>query len=210
LGYYLFKISPNTETGTGSGYNALLSSSDIKPIPAPAPFVEKTDHYEGNPKAKNVFIEYGDMQCPACAAYSPILKEVVKEFPDTVFVFRYFPLVQIHKNSVESALSAEAAGAQGKYWEMHDILFAKQKDWENQSDPLDIFATYAQNIGVANIDQFKSDVTSKKHLDTIQKNYTESLALKLQGTPTFYFNGHQLQNQDLKGLKTQAAPYINK
>jgi protein-disulfide isomerase len=93
---------------------------------------------------------------------------------------------------------------------MHDILFAKQKDWENQSDPLDIFATYAQNIGVANIDQFKSDVTSKKHLDTIQKNYTESLALKLQGTPTFYFNGHQLQNQDLKGLKTQAAPYINK
>src|SRR6185312_15732842 len=93
LGYYLFKISPQQPSSGSSGYNSLLSSSNVQQIATPPPFDPNTDRYEGSATAKNVFIEYGDVQCPACAAYNDILKQVPSQFPDTVFVFRYFPLI---------------------------------------------------------------------------------------------------------------------
>jgi protein-disulfide isomerase len=211
LAYYLFKISPQQSTTTDTtSYNASLDTSGVKQISAPPAFNPATDHYQGSATAKNVFVEYGDMECPACAAYSPILSGVTTTFPDTVFVFRYFPLVQIHPNSVEAALAVEAAGAQGKYWEMHDLLFKNQTDWESLSDPLDTFAQYAQSLGVANIDQFKSDVTSKKYLSAIETDNDEALGLSLPGTPSFFFNGHSLQNEDLAGMLKEAQPYLNK
>ena len=208
--YFLFKISPQQQTVTATGYNSALKSDNIKSITVPPSFDASADHFQGNASAKNVFIEYGDYQCPACAAYSELLKGVTTTFKDTVFVFRYFPLTQIHQNSVEAALAAEAAGAQGKYWEMHDILFSKQPDWESMQDPIDTFAQYAQQVGVSNIDQFKSDITSKKYLAVIQKNSDEALGLNLPGTPSFFFNGHSLQNQDLPGLEKEAEPYYVK
>jgi protein-disulfide isomerase len=207
LGFFLFKISPQQQAATSGGYNALLSTSGAQPISTPPAFDPATDHYQGNPAAKNVFIEYGDMECPACAAYSDILKGVPTTFKDTVFVFRYFPLIQIHPNTVEAALAVEAAGAQGKYWEMHDILFKNQSDWESSSDPLDQFAQYAQSVGVANITQFKSDITNKKYLPAIQTDFTEANSLNLQGTPSFFFNGHPLKNADLAGMEQQAQAY---
>lgn len=212
FGYYLFKISPQDQGGAGSGYNAALNlPTDSKPLLTPPDFDPNYDHFQGNVNAKNVFVEYGDMQCPACAAYSDILNQVAKQFTDTVFVFRYFPLVRVHQNAVESALAAEAAGAQGKYWEMHDILFQKQVDWASLSDPLDTFAGYAQQVGVANIDQFKSDISSKKYLPAIQKNTNEAYGLNLQGTPSLFFNGHALKaGADLNGLKQQAESFLNK
>jgi len=136
-----------------------------------------------------------------------MLKQVPTVFKDTVFVFRYFPLTQIHPNSVEAALAAEAAGTQGKYWEMHDVLFKNQADWQGLSDPLDIFAQYAQSIGVANAGQFKSDVTSKKYLPIIQTDSNEALGLNLPGTPSFFFNGHTLQNADIATMEKQAEQY---
>jgi protein-disulfide isomerase len=206
FGYWLFKISPTDQ----SSAQYTVDTSAVKQISTVPAFDPSIDRYQGDPKAKNVFIEYADYQCPACAAYSDILKQVPSQFNNTVFVYRYFPLVQIHKNAVIAALAAEAAGAQGKYWEMHDILFPKQGDWENMSNPLDTFAQYAQQAGVPNIDQFKSDVTSQKYKSVIEKNNNEALGLKLQGTPTFFFNGHQLQNTDLAGLKQQAEQYMVK
>lgn len=212
FGYYLLKISPNTQTGTGntSSYNASLDTSGAKPLSAVPAFDPAADHYLGNAKAKNVLIEYADFQCPSCAAASVELKQVPDKFPDTVFVFRYFPLVQIHANSVESAMAAEAAGAQGKYWEMHDILFQKQSDWEGLGDPLDTFAQYAQTVGVSDINQFKNDVTGKKYLPAIENDNNQALGLNLQGTPSYFFNGHELQASDLNGLLQQAQQYVNK
>ncbi|HYV33860.1 MAG TPA: thioredoxin domain-containing protein [Candidatus Limnocylindria bacterium] len=208
--YFLFKISPDTPAPSTTNYNSALNTSQPQAISQPPAFDPATDHYLGSPKAKNVFIEYGDMQCPACAAYSDILNQVPATFTDTVFVFRYFPLIQIHKNSVESALAVEAAGAQGKFWEMHDLLFAKQPDWEGMDEPMDTFVAYAQQVGVTNIDQFKNDITSKKYLASIQKGFTEAAGLNLPGTPSLFFNGHVLKNQDLNGLKTQAQPFLVK
>ena len=136
-----------------------------------------------------------------------MLKQVPAIFKDTVFVFRYFPLTQIHPNSVEAAMAAEAAGAQGKYWEMHDILFKNQSNWEGLGDPLNAFAGYAQSVGVSNMDQFKSDVANKKFLSAIQNNSDQALGLNLPGTPSFFFNGHALQNGDIAGMEKQAEQY---
>jgi protein-disulfide isomerase len=212
LGYFLLKISPQQEAETDSGYNAAISiPQNPQQIQVPPAFDPTTDHYMGDPKAKNIFIEYGDLECPYCAEYSSMLSQVSTKFPDTVFVFRYFPLVQIHQNTVEAALAAEAAGAQGKFWQMHDLMFQKQSDWESLADPLDTFTQYAQQVGVSNIDQFKSDVTSKKYLAAIQKDSDEAYELNLQGTPSYFFNGHPLQlAQDINGLLQEATPYLNK
>src|SRR5581483_5221531 len=181
---FLFIISP--QSTPPSSYNGLVSTSGAKHLDQPPAFDPKTDHYQGNPNAKNVFIEYGDMQCPACAAYHDMMKQVPTTFPDTVFVFRYFPLVQIHQNTVEATLAVEAAGAQGKYLEMHDKLFNTQSDWEALGDPINQFAQYAQQVGVPNIDQFKSDITSKKYLSVIQQDSDQANGLNLQGTPSFF------------------------
>ena len=210
LGYYLFKISPQqTQQSSPTGYNAALNTSSAKTISVPPAFDPSVDRYQGSASAKNVFIEYADYECPSCADYSDMLKQVPAVFKDTVFVFRYFPLTQIHPNSVESAMAAEAA-AQGKYWEMHDILFKNQSEWEGLADPLDAFAQYAQSIGVPNIDQFKSDITNKKYLPVIQSDSDQALGLKLPGTPSFFFNGHLLQNADMAGMEKQAEAFVNK
>jgi len=208
--YFLFKISPQTTQQSVAGYNSALNTASFKPISSVPAFDPQTERYQGNPKAKNVFVEYADYQCPSCAAYSDMLKQVPTQFPDTVFVYRYFPLTQIHPNSVESAMAAEAAGAQGKYWEMHDILFKNQTDWSNLVDPSDVFAQYAQSVGVANINQFKSDISAKKYLAVIQKDSDQALGLNLQGTPTFFFNGHTLQNSDIPGMLKEAQQWVNK
>ena len=210
FGFYLFKISPNTPSASLAGYNSSLNTSGAKQLTTFPLFDPTSDRYLGNANAKNVFVEYSDFQCPACAAASPMLKQIPSQFPDTVFVYRYFPLTQIHPNSVESAVAVEAAGAQGKYWEMHDLMFQKQTEWENVPDPLDLFAQYAQSIGVKDINQFKSDITNKKYLSPIEKNNNEALGMNLQGTPSYFFNGHELQASDLAGLLKQAQQYVNK
>ncbi len=211
LGYYLFKISPDqTQQSTSTAYNAAINTSSIKAISSPPDFDPSIDNYQGDAKAKNVFIEYADYECPACASYSDMLKQVPTTFKNTVFVFRYFPLTQIHPNSVESALAAEAAGAQGKYWEMHDLLFKNQVDWQSLGDPIDVFVQYAQTVGVSNINQFKSDITSKKYLSKIQTDSDQALGLNLSGTPSFLFNGHTLQNADIAGMEKQSQAFYIK
>jgi len=205
FGYFLLKISPDQST-----VKSTIDTSGAKQLTEVPKFDPTADRYEGNKDAKNVFVEYADYQCPACAAYYPILKQYESEATDTVFVYRYFPLVQIHKNAVISAYAAEAAGEQGKYWEMHDILFTKQQEWEGLANPLDQFAKYAQSIGVSNIDKFKSDITSEKFKSVIERTNNQATGLQLEGTPTFFFNGHKLQNTDLAGLKQQTQQYINK
>jgi protein-disulfide isomerase len=89
-------------------------------------------------------------------------------------------------------------------------LFKNQTEWQDLSDPLDKFAQYAVQIEVPNIDQFKSDITNKKHIDKVQKNNNEALGLSLPGTPSLFFNGHQLKNADIDGLLKQAEEFYIK
>jgi protein-disulfide isomerase len=94
-------------------------------------------------------VEFGDYQCPSCAAYHPFVKEILNRYPKQVRLeFHHFPLVSIHPNSLAASKAAEAAGEQGHYWEMHDALFEYQNQWATAPDPKPVFAAIANRIGI--------------------------------------------------------------
>lgn len=173
----------------------LVMTSDRSPGPSvslTAPAISLADHIKGDPNAKAVLIGYGDFQCPACAAYAPLLSELEKEFPnDLAIVFRHFPLRTIHANASVAAQASEAAAKQGKFWQMHDLLYAKQIDWEKAADARSIFAGYAGELGL-DVAQFSADMNSEEIKAKIDADYLAAMRLGLTGTPTFFVGGKQL------------------
>lgn len=156
--------------------------------------ISQTDWFLGKNDAKVILVEYGDYQCPACAAYHPFTKQLIQEFGDNIaFAYRYFPLRSIHKNADITAQAAQAAGKQAKFWEMHDLLYKNQKSWENAGNVEEIMVGYAKSLGL-NIDQFKTDLNSKAAKDKIESDFQSGLRAKVQGTPTFFVNGKSIQN----------------
>lgn len=149
------------------------------------------DHVFGNPEHKVVLVEYGDFQCPGCGGMYPVVKEMTEKYKDQLtFVFRNFPLTTIHPNAKAAAAVAEAAGKQGKYWEMHDKLYEGQKSWENLSVDKRgaFFEALARDLGL-NIDTFKTDLSSASVGTKIA--FDQALGKKdgVTGTPSFYLNG---------------------
>ncbi len=152
------------------------------------------DHIEGKQEAAVTLIEYGDFQCPACAAYYPLIKQLHGDFPDNLkVVFRHYPLTQIHKNAHPAARSAEAANLQGKFWEMHDKLYEQQEEWSNLGDPKDKFVEYADSIGLDK-DKFLEDYDSQTVKDRIAVDITSGDRLGVNATPTFYLDGVKLSS----------------
>jgi protein-disulfide isomerase len=150
------------------------------------------DWVRGNPAAKVVLIEYSDFQCPACKAYEPLLRQAESLFESNVaFVYRHFPLTQLHANADLAARASEAAGKQGKFWEMHDALFDHHDSWENMLNAESTFLGYAQQIGL-NLDQFKSDLTSSEVKQAAADDYARGVRAGVQGTPSFILNGKLL------------------
>jgi len=136
-------------------------------------------------------VEFGDYECPACAVYAPFVKQVLTEFPGKVnYVFRNYPLPQ-HKNGSISSYAVEAAGIQGKYWEMQEKVYATQNDWVKSSDPTSLFVEYAKNLEL-NTDQFLSDMGSQKVKDIVQRDTNDGNTVRLSETPTFYINGKKV------------------
>ncbi len=156
--------------------------------------IASDDWIKGNKEAKVVIVEYLDFECEACGAYYPLVKQLSEEYKDDLaIVTRYFPLPG-HKNSMTSATAVEAAGKQGKYWEMFNILFDHQKIWgEKQSPDPAIFEGYAQQIGL-NMDQFKKDVVSQEVKDRVNRDKSSGIKLGVSGTPSFYLNGNKIPN----------------
>jgi len=154
----------------------------------------------GNPQSKVVVTEFGDYQCPSCATWSTYIKDsVIAKYGDKIlFVFKNFPL-PIHKNAPAAAQAVEAAGVQGKFWEMHDIVYEKQQDWENEKDPNAKFESYANQLGL-NIDQWKKDRDSDKIKDLISTDLSLAEKLELPGTPAFLLNGVLLQPKSFTDL----------
>ncbi len=153
--------------------------------------VTASDHVKG--KGKVTVIEYADFQCPACKAYEPIMTQLEGNYSDRVqFVYRYFPLTQVHPNAEVAAYAAEAAGRQGKFWEMHDKLYDGQDSWASERDPEVVFEQYAKDLNL-NLDQFKKDETSSDVKARVQSDMDAGTAAGINATPTFYLNGQYLQ-----------------
>lgn len=179
------------------GLYFLLSSGAPKIEPAlEVGVIHPLDNIKGNPEAKVVLMEYSDFQCPACRSYYPVLRQVVQEFGDRIaFVYRHFPLTGIHANAEFAARAAEAAGEQGKFWEMHDLLFEKQAEWSNSGNVIGIFESYATLLDL-DMDKFRIDWRSKEIKNFVSAHKVHSLKSGLQGTPSFFINGKQIQSPD--------------
>jgi protein-disulfide isomerase len=150
------------------------------------------DHRLGSENPKVTIMEYADFQCPGCSSAAPIMKSVVEQVGDqgVQLVFRSFPLTSIHPNARAASAAAEAAGLQGKFWEMHDVLFANQAEWQGlgSSDRTQAFSNYAASLEL-DIEQFEQDLTS----DRVTKKIDFDIALgrkdNVSGTPAIFVNG---------------------
>ena len=172
-------------------------SSDGTGAGALAPAITDVDWKAGAIDAKVSVIEYGDFQCPACGAYHPIVKRLIDEYKDRViFVYRDFPLDQVHENARIAAQAAEAAGLQGKYWEMHNLLFEKQNSWSLL--PFGIGArgsieSIASSLGL-DMDKFRSDIDSNGVKENVNADAAGGEAASVNHTPTFFVNLKQIKN----------------
>lgn len=157
--------------------------------------VQSDDHVKYSRDKKVTLIEYGDFECPSCAQYYPVVKEVAEKYKDHVnVVFRNLPLRQIHANAQSAALAAEAAGKQGKFFEMHDKLYETQTSWRgNTASQQKLFESYAEELGL-NMDQFKSDYMSKEVADKINRDNSSAKQFGAEGTPTFILNGEKIES----------------
>lgn len=155
------------------------------------------DHLFGNKTSKVTLINYGDFQCPGCAAAHPIIKNVVEKYKDKIrFIFRNF-ILSYHTNAKAAAAAAEAAGFQNKYWEMHNLIYESQTSWEslNVDDRTSFFNSLAETIKL-DMDQFKTDMASERLTEKMSFDYNLGLKTGVKGTPSFYLNGQQLESDN--------------
>lgn len=183
----------------------LTSSKDkinVDNVDAFAVTTDKTinDHVFGNKDAKVTLWEYADFQCPGCGAAYPHVKSIKQRYRDSVrYVFRNFPLTSAHPHAFAASAAAEAAGIQGKYWEMNDRIFSNRDEWQNTNaeQRQTVFERYAGELGL-DLAKFKTDIASKEVAAKI--NYDRSIGIKagVDSTPTFYLNTTKISS-DITG-----------
>ncbi len=156
--------------------------------------VSLSDWQRGAAAPKVTLVEYGDFQCPACASYYPLVKELESEFSgDLSLVFRHYPLGQ-HANAMPAARAAEAAGKQGKFWEMYDLLYSHQDEWAEKGETLPQFTAYATSMGL-DLTRFAADFSDTTAIDQkIADQKKSGDTSQVLGTPTFFVNGKKIAN----------------
>lgn len=168
--------------------SASVLSQEVK-IPA----VTSSEVTMGTESAKVTLVEYSDFQCPACALYNPLVKQLLKDFDGKIFyVYRFFPLTQIHKNAELSSYAGYAAFLQGKFGPMQDLLFENQKTWAEDSNAKDIFVSYAKKLNL-NVSKFEEDINSDGAKKIVLNEQTDANSF-INSTPTFFLNGKRIQN----------------
>src|SRR5256885_16924548 len=161
-------------------------------------------HIRGNPDAPVTLEEYGDFQCPPCGMFATFLGQLENEYDSRLrVVFRNFPLT-MHEHAREAALAAEAAGLQGRFWEMHDVLYREQETWSKAPNVRELFESYAGTIGL-NLDQFRKDMDGEKVRERVDSDHVlgDSLGVKL--TPTLFINNHPVDPKDKNPEGVRAA-----
>lgn len=150
------------------------------------PPVSDADNVQGNKNALIELVEFGDYQCPHCGHAHPILKKIQKKLGNNLkFIFRNFPLSEAHPNAMNAAVAAEAASAQNKFWQMHDIIY------ENQQHLTDVdLVKYAAKIGLG-IEQFKADFETPKFVEKVEADFESGVRSGVNGTPSFFVNGEK-------------------
>ena len=152
------------------------------------------DHIKGNPDAALTIVEYSDFQCPACRAQNESIQEVWAPIKGSVrFVYRHFPLTNIHPHAVTAAYYSEAAAKQGKFWEMHDLMFAGQNGWTKLKEIEPIFDGYVKQLGLDNV-QFEKDLISDDVRAKVVSDAQSAKKAQVASTPTLFLNGKLMTN----------------
>src|SRR5438876_7459035 len=178
----------------------------LQAIPLSNSVAGKTDaeslHIRGNPDAPVTLEEFGDFQCPPCSSFAAFGEELLREYDSRLrIVFRNFPL-PAHEHAREAALAAEAAGFQGRFWEMHDVLYREQATWSKASNVRELFESYAGTIGL-NLDQFKKDIDGEKVKERVDSDHARGQSLGITMTPTFFINNQPVdpKNKNPEGVR---------
>jgi protein-disulfide isomerase len=188
----------------GTGF-ALYRSKKIAAPPAPVASKEEVAtglHVRGPNSAPITIEEFGDFQCPPCSTMSGLLKKMEEEEKGKVrVVFRHFPLV-MHAHAREAAIAAEAAELQGKFWEMHDLIYKEQNNWSKAQDAPAMFTSYASTLGL-DVERFKKDLTNPEIAERIDADQKTGTSRGVTSTPTLFVNNVLLPADALNpaGLK---------
>src|ERR1043165_4049321 len=184
-------------TGSTARKSAPDPSPAAKTQTGPAKLGADPPHALGSMDAPVMIEEFGDFECPPCGQLHPILKTMKAEFgPRLVIVFREFPMASLHPHAVEAARAAEAAGLQGKFWEMHDLLYETQQAWHEASDAQAIFEEYAARIGL-DVEPSKLDAASQSVDQRLRLDRERGSWIGVEGTPTVFLNGREVPFESL-------------
>jgi protein-disulfide isomerase len=162
------------------------------------PVSDGRDHIQGSADAPVTLVEYGDYECPYCGAAYPIVKEVQARMGDRLrFVFRNFPITTSHPHAEQAAEAAEAAAAQGSFWDMHDALYENQKRLGDED-----LRAYAEELGL-DVERFAGELGEHVHEERVHEDFLSGVRSGVNGTPTFYING--VRHDDSYELETLLA-----
>lgn len=179
LAVAVFGLIKLAGTQPGSNFAGVISSSDW---------------IRGNKEAGLTLVEYSDFQCPACASYYPLVKNLESDYGEKLrTVYRHFPLRQTHSNANLAGQAAEAAGKQNKFWEMHDLIFEKQKEWADAREAQTIFENFARELSL-DIEKFRNDLNSDEVKNKVETDFQSGLDSGVNATPTFFLNGKKIDN----------------
>jgi protein-disulfide isomerase len=158
---------------------------------ASAGIIRPNSHTLGSETPVVVLAQFSDYACASCAAGWEISKRLVEKYaedPRFAFVFRQSPIEAAHKNARKAAEAAEAAAAQGKFWEMHQVLFETQNEWKDLPYPLDYFDTLAGRVGIADLARFREEVQSGRYASVVRRDKEDAQTYDIKATPTFFIN----------------------
>ncbi len=210
IGAYLYRQSAATPVVVSTNSNGTVNTA-----PAAEVLVRPDSPTLGPADAKVTVVEFLDPECESCAAFAPTVKRVMGEFDDARLVIRYMPF---HKNSRLAASYLEAAGEQGKYWEMMDKMFTGQSQWgeihgggpqPQRPAPQVLFDKWAAELGI-DVEQLKASAADRKHLDKVERDHADGRSLGVKGTPTFFVNGRRLMQLGEAGLRTMIVDEMKK
>ncbi len=186
-------------------------ANSAAPASTPAPKISSSanpgaqpPHSLGPEDAPVTLEEFADFECPPCGLLHPVMKTMEKEFgPRLRVVFREFPLVPTHPHALVAARSAEAAGLQGKFWEMHGLIFESQKVWHEQFDARPTFEGFAKKLGL-DLERWRQDVSSPVVEQRIFLDGKRAHDVGVKGTPTVFLNGREVPFESLAPEKLRA------
>lgn len=190
IGIYFYSAS-GPSTNTAGNRAATPAAGQKSQIPANAPVGAQPPNLLGSPTAPVTIEEFADFQCPMCGTMHPIMKNIQAQYGSRIkFIYRHFPLTQIHKNSYDAAVAAEAAGLQdrNKFWEMQNLIFTNQAAWSNSNDAKGMFKEYAAKIGL-DVAKWENDMLGMPAKSRVDADIARGKGVNLTSTPTIYING---------------------